>query len=193
MSYKIAALVLAAGLSRRAGPVNKLLVPLEGTPIVERALRPVIACGCDPVLVVTGHQAEQIEHALIGRPVSFVFNEAYTEGMASSLRAGISALPADVDAALIILGDMPHVRGETYKILMSAFDPEKGREIGVPVCDGKTGNPVLFGRRFFADLEALQGDKGGKLVLDKYREFVAEIDVDDPGIQLDYDTVQGLE
>lgn len=190
---KIGAVLLAAGLSRRAGPVNKLLTSIDGTAIVRRSLSQLVASKCDPIIVVTGHQAEKIENALVKEPVTFVYNHAYPEGMAASIRSGIAALPSDVDAGFIVLGDMPHIRVETYKALIGAFDPNLGHEICVPIFKGKYGNPVLFGRRFFNELAAQQGDKGGKSVLKKRHEFVIEVDVDDPGIQLDYDTVQGLE
>ena len=190
---KIGAVFLAAGLSRRAGPVNKLLASIDGSAIVRRSLSQLVASKCDPIIVVTGHQAELVEKALVEAPVRFVYNDAYTEGMAASIRSGIAALPSDVGAVFIVLGDMPHIRLETYKALISVFDPDLGHEICVPVYRGKYGNPVLFGRRFFDELVKQQGDKGGKSVLKKHTEFVVEIDVDDPGIQLDYDTVQGLE
>ena len=193
MTYKIGAVFLAAGLSRRAGRVNKLLATLDGSLIIQQSLATLVACGCHPINVVTGNQSNEIEDALGSEPVSFMFNPDYAEGMATSVCAGIQALPAFVDAAFVVLADMPHVRIETYRALISAYSPEQGHEICVPVYENAYGNPVLFGRRFFAELTKLEGDKGGKSVLKKNLKFVTPVTVADSGVRIDYDTVQGLE
>ncbi len=193
MTPKIGAILLAAGLSRRAGDINKLTARLEGTAIVRRCLITLVSIDADPLIVVTGHQPDLIEQALEGLPARFIHNPDFAEGMASSLVAGIQALPASTDAVLIALGDMPHVKPATYKSLINEYKPDKGQEICVPTFQGIAGNPVLFGRRFFADLAGLSGDVGGKPVIRAHPEYVKQVPVDDPGIQMDYDTVQGLE
>src|SRR5262249_24798835 len=89
---RVAALVLAAGRSRRMGAENKLLAKLDGTPLVVRAVDTALASRARPVIVVTGHMADEVRSALIERSVSFVHNGEWGEGMSTSLRAGIAAL-----------------------------------------------------------------------------------------------------
>ena len=192
MAYKIAAILLAAGMSKRAGPVNKLLAPIDGVAMVKQCLDVVMRSACDPVLVVTGHEAPRIEAALNRSGISFVHNDTYAEGMASSIRRGINALADDVDGVVIVLGDMPHIQPQTYEALFKAFALDQGHQIYVPVQGGARGNPVLFGRRFFADLEQLKGDKGGKPVMEKNTTDVFEVPVNDPGIHRDHDVVSEL-
>ncbi|NQV99809.1 MAG: nucleotidyltransferase family protein [Rhodospirillales bacterium] len=192
MTYKIAGVLLAAGMSRRAGPVNKLLAPVAGVAMVRRALAAMVEGGCAPVVVVTGHQAARVQAELAGDGILFAHNPAYGEGMGPSLRTGIAALPADVDAAIIGLGDMPHVEAQTYRQLIKSFSPSDGHKICMPGYQGKPGNPVLFGRRFFAELMAIAGDRGGRSVVTDNPAAVIDVAVEDPGIHLDHDTVQGL-
>lgn len=188
MTYKVGGILLAAGLSRRAGDINKLMVPIDGIAMARRCLTSLINSGCDPIYVVTGHEAKRIEAELTSDAVSFVHNKDFEEGMASSIRTGVGMMEKNVDAVLIALGDMPHVKPVTYKALINNYAPEQGHEICMPNDQGKPGNPVLFGRRFFSDLTNISGDKGAKSIALKNAEFVVDVAVDDPGIHLDHDT-----
>jgi len=192
MSFKIAGVLLAAGLSRRAGPVNKLLVPIDGIAMGRRCLACMLESGCAPIVVVTGHEAARVEAELAVDGAEFVYNKAFADGMGSSVQAGVAALPADVDAVIIGLADMPHVQPQTYARLRDAYAPEAGQHICVPSFQGKPGNPVLFGRRFFKALLQCAGDKGGRLIVAENPDCVVEVPVSDPGIHMDHDTVQGL-
>ena len=104
---KVAALVLAAGQSRRMGQANKLLAPVDGRPMVAHAVDAMLASRADPVIVVTGHQADAVRAALAGRPVIWAHNPDYASGLSSSLAAGLAALPEDAEGVVIGLGDMP--------------------------------------------------------------------------------------
>ncbi|MBV9522677.1 MAG: molybdopterin-binding/glycosyltransferase family 2 protein, partial [Alphaproteobacteria bacterium] len=106
---KIAGLVLAAGRSTRMGGPNKLLEEINGRPLVRIAAEQLLASHAKPVIVVTGHQRERLERALAGLPVRFVHNDDFAEGLSTSLKAGIKAVPAEVDGAIVTLGDMPQV------------------------------------------------------------------------------------
>jgi molybdenum cofactor cytidylyltransferase len=189
----VAAVVLAAGRSVRMGAQNKLVVDVLGTPMIARVVDALQAASVERVLVVTGHERERVEAALAGRAVSFVHNPDYAVGMSTSLRAGVRALSPDVDAALVCLGDMPWIAPAHVDALIDAFQPVEGREICVPVYQGKRGNPVLFGARFFDEMSQLEGDVGARALLDAHAEVVFPVLVDQSGVLVDVDTVAALE
>jgi molybdenum cofactor cytidylyltransferase len=184
---RIAALVLAAGQSRRMGR-NKLLLPIEGTPMVARTVDALIASAATDIVVVTGHQADAVRAALAGRGVAFVHNPDFAAGLSTSLRAGLQALPADADGALVCLGDMPLVTPAHLDRLIAAFNPVEGRLICLPTYDGKRGNPVLWARRFFAEMAGLTGDVGARGLLERHAEALCEVAMSDAGVLLDVDT-----
>ncbi len=185
-NFKIAAIVLAAGQSTRAGPVNKLTHSIDGTAMVRTVVDTLVSTAVSTVIVVTGFEALKIEHALTGQPVSFTHNPDYASGMGGSIGSGVKALADDVDGILICLGDMPHVKASTIKTVMKAM--AEGH-ICVPVSSGRQGHPVLFSRFFFNALKSIRGDKGGKAVMKSNAQRVHKIPVDDEGILIDHDTV----
>ena len=189
---RIAGLVLAAGRSTRMGGPNKLLATMDGVVLVRRAVEAARDAGLDEIVVVTGHQAERIEAALAGLPVRFVHNPDFAEGLSTSLRTGIAALGDSVDAAVVLLGDMPRVSSALVAGLVRAFDPAHGHHVVVPIADGRRGNPVLWGRRFFAELGRVSGDQGGRAILAAAPEAIAEVHVDGDGVHLDVDTPEAL-
>src|SRR5690606_11484843 len=141
------------------GP-NKLLLPLGGKPMVAHVTEAVRASGAGPVTVVTGNAESGVREALSDFDVSFVHNPDYAEGLSTSLRAGLAALPEDVDGVLVCLGDMPDIEAAHLDRLIAAFDPEEGRTICVPTVTGKRGNPVLWGRDWFGAMMEVKGDTG---------------------------------
>ena len=189
---KIAALVMAAGRSTRMGGANKLLTDVEGVAMVARAVDAALASRARPIIVVTGHDAARVGAALAGRPVTLVENPAHASGMASSLKAGIAALPADIDGALVCLADMPRVGPQTLDRLIAAFNPLEGRAICVPAFEGKRGNPVLWARRFFPAMAALAGDVGARHLIGEHAELVAEVPMGDDSVLVDIDTPDAL-
>jgi len=190
---RIAAIVLAAGLSTRMGS-NKLLAPLpDGRLMIARTVDNVLASAAHPVIVVTGHQEAEIHAALAGRDIRFLHAPGYRSGMSESFRAGIAALADSIGAALIVLGDMPLVDASALDRIMAAYDPEEGREIVMPVHDGQRGNPVLWGRKFFPELLGVSGDIGARNVLLRHMESVAEVVMDTDAVLRDFDTRDALE
>ncbi len=185
---RIAAIVLAAGRSTRMGPANKLLQEIEGRPMVARVVDAALASTARPVVAVTGHQAEAVREALAGRDVTFVHNPDYATGLASSLRQGLSALPADCDGALVALGDMPRLTAAHLEQLISAFSPIEGRAIIVPTWGGKRGNPVLWAARFFPEMKAVAGDVGARHLIGEHADLVREVESPDDAVLLDVDT-----
>jgi molybdenum cofactor cytidylyltransferase len=189
---RVAALVLAAGRSTRMGAVNKMLAEIGGKPLVRIAAEQAVASQAQPVIVVTGHEREKVEAALKGLPVRFVHNADYAEGLGTSLKAGIAAVPEEADAAIVCLGDMPQVDAALINRLIASFDPERGALVIVPSIDGRRGNPVVWSRRFFHDLMAIQGDVGARHLIGNYAEAVVEVPVAGEAALTDVDTPESL-
>ena len=192
-SPRVAGIVLAAGRSSRMAPHNKLLVPdRAGRPMVARVVDNLLSSAARPVIVVTGHRAEEVRAAVAGRPVQVVHAPEYLDGLSASLRAGIAAVPATASAALVCLGDMPLVTGRMIERLIEAYDPDEGRSVVVPTCRGKIGNPVLWDRRFFPDIAGLVGDVGARPLLERHSEHVAQVELGTDAVLRDFDTVESL-
>ncbi len=189
---RIAALVLAAGQSRRMGPENKLLILLDGKPMVRHVTEMALASAARPVIVVTGHQPDAVRAALDGLDVRFVENPDYADGLSSSLKTGLAAVPETADGAVVCLGDMPGVAPAVVDRLIAGFNPVEGRAILAPIRGGRRGNPVLWARRFFGELMGLSGDTGAKHLIGNYSEFLTEIEAGDDGVLMDLDTPAAL-
>lgn len=188
----IAAIVLAAGQSRRMEGKNKLLEDFNGTPLVRRAVETAIRSSASPVIVVTGKDDDAVRHALKGLDVRFVNNPDFAEGLSSSLKAGIRSVPEESAGAIICLGDMPQVTSALIDRLIAGFAPERGAMIVAPVKNKQRGNPVLWARRFFPELLKLEGDMGARKLANFYDEGLLEIEVADDGAFADIDTPAAL-
>ena len=189
---EVAAIVLAAGRSRRMGAVNKLLEDVDGAPLVRHAARAALESRARPVIVVTGHEAERVGGALEGLDIKIVDNPAYGEGLSASLRAGIEAVPESASGALICLGDMPRLAPDHLDRLIDAFEAESGDAIIVPTVKGKRGNPVLWPRRYFAELARVRGDVGGRHLIGQHAHAVLEVEMADEAVFVDVDTPEVL-
>jgi len=190
--YRIAAVVLAAGRSTRMGAINKMIAEIGGKPLVRIAVEQALASRAKPVIVVTGHEREQVEAALAGLPVRFVQNPDYADGLGTSLKAGIAAVPPEADGAVVCLGDMPQVDAKLIDKLIATFDPERGALVVVPTIDGRRGNPVVWSRRFFRDLTAISGDIGARHLIGSYAEAVVEVPVAGTAAFTDVDTPESF-
>jgi molybdenum cofactor cytidylyltransferase len=188
----IAAVILGAGRSTRMGGPNKLLEQIGGRPLIRIAAEQALASRAGPVIVVTGHQRDKIEAALEGLNVRLVHNPNFAEGLSTSVKAGLAAVPEAVDGAIVCLGDMPQVTAALIDKLVAAFDPERSALVVVPVIDGKRGNPVVWSRRFFPELAALEGDVGARHLIGRYPEAVAEVPLSDTAALIDVDTPEAL-
>ena len=186
----IAAVVLAAGLSRRMGQA-KLLMPVGGRAIVRYVVESVLAGGVDLVWVVTGPDVEPIAAALSGLEVQIAVNPAPEEGKAGSLRAGIAALPASVDAVLVALGDQPSLAPSIIPALLAARRTTPKLIVAPRYRDGQ-GNPVLFKREIFPELLRLTGDQGARPIIQKEPARVEWVELDLP-MPPDVDTLDDYE
>lgn len=197
---RIAAVVLAAGRSRRMGGANKLLAEIDGAPMVRRVLDRVRASRAAAVVVVTGHERARVEAALQGAVgdgrCRLVHNPDFAAGLSTSVKRGLAALPEAIDGALVCLADMPQITAAAIDRLIAAFDPLEGRAICLPTWGGKRGNPVLLARRYFAEVQAISGDVGARALIGEHPEAVAEVAMDDlahgAGVLEDVDTPQDL-
>jgi len=189
----IAAVLLAAGKSSRMGGPNKLLEKIGGRPLVRIVAETALASKARPVIVVTGHQREQVEAALTGLPVGFAHNTHFADGLGTSLKIGIAAVPPEADGAIICLGDMPQVDAALIDRLIGAFDPDKGALAVVPTINGHRGNPVVWSRRFFPDLMAVEGDIGARHLIGRYAEAVTEVPLAGTAALTDIDTPEALQ
>lgn len=188
----IAAVILAAGRSTRMGGPNKLLAELNGKTLVRIVAEQALASKASPVIVVTGHQGTEVEAALGGLDVKFVKNPDFAEGLATSVKAGINAVPESADGVVVCLGDMPLIDAKLIDRLVEVFAPDRGSLIVVPVAGGRRGNPVLWSRRFFPELMALDGDIGARRLIAQHAEALAEVEVEGKSAFLDIDTPEML-
>jgi len=191
---RIAAVVLAAGRSTRMGQANKLLAELDRKPLLAHTVDAALAARITKVVVVTGHEPDRVRAALAGRDVQFVHNPDFGSGISSSLAHGLAALAdADIDGAVVLLGDMPRIGKGVIDRLLAAFNPLEGRAICVPTYKGKRGNPVLWDRRFFPEMSDLKGDVGARHLIGDHADLTAEVAMPDDAVLVDVDTPQALD
>lgn len=174
------------------GGVNKLALVWGDKAMVCHPIDAARAAGYDPVIVVTGFEAERITAWVGHRPVIFVTNPDFATGMAGSIAAGLAALPGDVDGAVILLGDMPGVRAEHLRHLAAVFARAEAGAIVVPTRLGHWGNPMLWPRRFFSAIAALGGDRGARSLAERNRACVIEVDMADDAVVTDFDTPEAI-
>jgi molybdenum cofactor cytidylyltransferase len=186
------AVVLAAGLSSRLAPVNKLLMSLGDRPVIRHVVQTALDVGLDPATVVVGPDREALRAALQGLAVRIVGNDDYEEGLASSIRAGVAAIAADVDAAVFLLGDMPLIAPRHLGPLLAAF-PAKGRSICIPTYRTRRGNPVLWSAQYFPRLLELRGDQGARALFRQLADQIFEVEMPDDAVLVDIDTQAALD
>jgi molybdenum cofactor cytidylyltransferase len=151
-----------------------------------------LASRARPIIAVLGNRAEDVDAALGKLPVERVLNPDFADGLSTSLKRGLVALPEDVDGVVVCLGDMPLIAGRDIDRLITAFNPLEGRAIVVPTRRGKRGNPILWSRQFFAEMMVLSGDQGARKLVEEHADLAAEVEMDSDAIFIDIDTPQAL-
>jgi molybdenum cofactor cytidylyltransferase len=187
---KVVGLVLAAGQSSRMG-TNKLLATVHGQPMIARTVG-AVSPAVDQVIAVIGRDAPEVAAALGRHQVDLVHNPDFASGLSTSLKRGLDAMPADADAVLVVLGDMPLVDAQVIDRLIAAFSPAEHRSICIPTFDGRRGNPVLWGRQHFEALRTLAGDQGARGLFDQYTDELVEVAMPDSAVLTDIDTPEAL-
>ncbi len=188
---RVAAIVLAAGRASRMGS-NKLVAEVGGKPLIRHVVEAAMHSAAAPVIVVTGNEGAAVRKALVSPAPVFVDNPDFSKGLSASLKCGLNALPANCDGALVLLGDMPGVGAGLIDKLIAAFDPGEERAICVATHGGQRGNPVLWARRFFPEMLAIEGDVGARQLMEQYGELVCEVEAGDDAPLVDIDTPDAL-
>jgi len=184
----IHAVLLAAGRSERMGRNNKLLLNVDGIPLVRKSAINILNSNVTSMTVVTGFDENKIVNALSGLNVNFVKNINFREGLSSSLKAGLANITPTPSAVIICLADMPKIQPEHINQLIENFDPLKGWEICIPTNNGKRGNPVLIGSHFFPYIFETSGDFGAKQVMKQHSDKIVEVEIGTSDIHFDIDT-----
>ena len=184
-----ACIVLAAGHSTRMG-AQKLLLPLAGRPVVSYAVDAACGASCSPVLVVLGSDADRLSRALpADRRVQIILNPAFESGIASSLQAGLSHVPADSPGAVVTVADQPLLRAaHLQKIIDTAI--EQPLAIVAAVYGTSRGSPVYFPRELFSELQRLTGDVGGRQLVRRYTDRVIFVPLEPAHVGFDLDQIQ---
>ncbi len=176
----LCAVLLAAGASRRFGGDNKLLADIGGTPLVRRVAEQLLSSRVAGVVVVTGFEGDKVRGSLAGLDIQFVENTDYAEGLASSLRCGVAALPKGVAGAMIVLADMPGITTALIDRLIGVFEKEACAKIVFPTREsGAQGNPVIWPSRFFKEMQSLKGDTGAKPLIAAHMQHTIGVRVED--------------
>ncbi len=183
----ITAILLAAGLSKRFGTANKLLRQIDGEAMVRRVATALCASKAMRVVVVLGHEADQVATALTGLPLETVINPNFGDGQVSSVRVGVGAVNDDATGFMMCLGDQPLLTGADYDTLIDAFADQPDRVV-VPILSGKRGNPVVLPIALRDDILAGGVNVGCRNFIDTHPELVRRLDVANPGYRNDFDT-----
>ncbi len=187
----IVAVVLAAGESSRMGQ-PKALLPIDGVRFIERIVAALKSSGVANIVVVLGHNAEEMRRKVEDLPVTIIINPEYKKGQLSSLQAAIHHLDSfpvsdSVEGMLVHLVDHPYLDPRLVKLMIDRFHDTK-KLIVVPRFQGRRGHPVIFARALFSELLAAPVDQGAKTVVHAHRDETLEIDTEDKGVLIDIDT-----
>ena len=186
LNQPVSAVILAAGTSSRMGQAKQLLALGEST-VLAHTLAHVRAAALHEIILVLGASAESIRRRLPSpHELKIVVNPDYQQGIASSLRTGLTAVDPSSDAALIILGDQPFLRPQTLDRIVDEYRRSQA-QIVIPMYQGQRGNPVLLDRSVFAEVMTLEGDVGSRAIFANHLDGIVNVEVEDKGILLDLD------
>ncbi len=182
----VAGLVLAAGRSSRMG-ADKALLEYRGLSFLDTILTNLREAGLDPVAVVLGHHAAEIQRAVPLHHTQVIVNSNYPLGQTSSLQAGLRGLNAEkIGGILLCLVDHPLVSAQVMRQICTAYS-ESGAPVVVPRYRGQRGHPVLIGRALFGELLDLRPDEGANGIIHNYQAATHWLDVEDASVTLDVD------
>jgi molybdenum cofactor cytidylyltransferase len=183
---RIAGVILAAGKASRMGTPKQLL-PYKETTILGEVLKNALQSALDPLIVVLGFMADEIRRRIDFDAATVVIADGYDLGQSASLKAGLSHIPDDCDAALFLLGDQPLITVNIINTLIEGYRQSKN-DILIPTYRGKRGSPVLIARPLFPQLNTLTGDTGARVIFEKFANSIKEVEMGDGSAGIDIDT-----
>jgi len=186
---RLSAILLAAGLSRRMGPKNKLLLPFRGVPLVRHVASTIAsAFPFVEVIVVTGHEAEAVEASLESLPIRIVHNAHYDEGQMTSVRTGLLATSADSDGVMVCLSDQPALDKDDIALISRTFcESERPVRVLVPTFGGERGNPIVLARESLNEILARGGNFGCRQFVAKNADVVTTFEMPNNHVLTDVD------
>jgi molybdenum cofactor cytidylyltransferase len=182
------AIILAAGESLRMG-TNKLLLPFNGSLIINKVIENIIQSQVNHILVVLGAFRNEMIAAIGKLPVAYCENPDYKHGMLTSVQCGFKNMPETTQAAVIFLGDQPMIPGHVTRLMIRSYE-QTGKGILVPVYKGKRGHPILIDRKYADAIIKLDPAEGLRTLLVRFSKDVQEVEVEMPEILRDIDTVE---
>jgi molybdenum cofactor cytidylyltransferase len=188
------AIVPAAGMSTRLGR-NKLLLPFKGQPLIAHAVDTLMASKVDEIIVVLGHEAEQVRAAIGNKGVRFVENPDYRLGLSTSVRAGFAAVPVQTTGIMIYLADQPLLKVGEVDFLIGALAEagKANKSIVVPLFRGQRGNPVIVKATYKASLLAITGEAGCRRLIKQNPDQVLTVEMETDHVVRDIDTIEAYD
>jgi len=182
----ISAIILAAGRSKRMGRLKQLL-PLDESTILQKTIQNVKESSVDEIIVVLGYRAKEIIYKLAEMNVKLVTNSRYDKGMSTSIVAGLKAINLSSEAVMIVLGDQPFIKSDTFALLIDTYK-SSAKGIQIPIYQGQRGRPVIISTKYREEMLLIKGDVGAKEILARHADDILYTEVNDPGITIDIDT-----
>jgi molybdenum cofactor cytidylyltransferase len=190
----LSAVVPAAGMSARLGR-NKLLLPFKGKCLIAHAVDTLLNSMVNEIVVVLGHEADQVRAAIGKRRVQFVENRDYPQGLHTSVHAGFAAVPVNTTAIMVYLADQPLLEAREVNFLIRAFVEagKTNKNIVVPLFRGQRGNPVLVSASYQNSVLAISGETGCRRVIKQNPEQVLTVEMETDHVVRDIDTIEAYE
>lgn len=187
MKGGISAILLAAGESRRMGHLNKLALPVDGIPLLQRTVQTLLQARLREVVVVVGHEQHSVRRMLAGIPVRIVSNDRYMEGQMTSVYCGMQALQQPCDGVMVCLSDQPLLEIHDINRLVDHF-LNKPAAVLVPTYRGQRGNPIILASQYRADILNGERNLGCKRFIEKNPDLVTTLECDNDHVVFDLDT-----
>ena len=184
----VSAILLAAGESRRMGKVNKLSLPVGSVPLIRHTVQTLLQARLCEVVVVVGHQQQNVRQLLADLPVRIVSNEHYREGQMTSVDCGMQALRNACQGVMVCLSDQPLLQPEDINRLVDAFVANPDMSVLVPTYQGQRGNPIILAAQHRATILAGDRNLGCKRFIDNNPELVTTVEFDNDHVVFDLDT-----
>ena len=196
----ISSIFLAAGQSKRMDGENKLCKEIKGIPLIQLSLKGLLGSSIDEIIIVIGHEKEKIKNLIKpNKKIIFAYNKDFRNGMASSIKVGLSHLSRSSEAFFISLADMPKINQNIYNKLIKALrnynrklKPIHRKEIIIPTYENKYGNPILFSKLMKKKIMTIDGEIGAKKIIELNKSKVLRVPFKKNSILIDFDTQENF-